>query len=38
LLANNPHGGEHLKDMLVGQILWVSPSALVTLRFFMPVR
>jgi len=24
LLANNPHGGEHLKDLLAGQILWVS--------------
>jgi zinc/manganese transport system permease protein len=24
LLANNPHGGEHLKDLLVGQILWVN--------------
>ena len=24
LLAGNPHAGEHLKDMLVGQILWVS--------------
>ena len=23
LLAGNPHAGEHLKDMLVGQILWV---------------
>jgi zinc/manganese transport system permease protein len=23
LLAGNPHGGEYLKDMLVGQILWV---------------
>lgn len=23
LLANNPHGGDHLKDLLVGQILWV---------------
>src|SRR5262249_34722591 len=23
-LAANPHGGEHLKDLLVGQILWVS--------------
>jgi zinc/manganese transport system permease protein len=22
LLAKNPHGGEHLKDLLVGQILW----------------
>jgi zinc/manganese transport system permease protein len=29
LLAANPHGGEHLKDLLVGQILWVAPSALV---------
>jgi zinc/manganese transport system permease protein len=23
LLAHNPHGGEHLKELLVGQILWV---------------
>lgn len=23
LLANNPHGGEHLRDLLSGQILWV---------------
>lgn len=29
LLASNPHGGEHLKELLVGQILWVSPSRLV---------
>ncbi len=29
LLAANPHGGEHLKDLLVGQILWVAPSALL---------
>jgi zinc/manganese transport system permease protein len=28
LLASNPHGAEHLKDLLVGQILWVSPSVL----------
>lgn len=28
LLANNPHGGEHLKDLLVGQILWVEWSQL----------
>jgi zinc/manganese transport system permease protein len=28
LLANNPHGGEHLKDLLVGQILWVRISQL----------
>ena len=27
LLASNPHGGEHLKDLLVGQILWVEPGA-----------
>jgi zinc/manganese transport system permease protein len=24
MLSGNPHGGEHLKDLLVGQILWVS--------------
>ncbi|RMD98443.1 MAG: metal ABC transporter permease [Deltaproteobacteria bacterium] len=24
LLSRNPHGGEHLKELLVGQILWVS--------------
>jgi zinc/manganese transport system permease protein len=29
LLANNPQGGEHLKDLLVGQILWVSYAQLV---------
>ena len=29
LLANNPHGGEHLKDLHVGQILWVSASQLI---------
>ena len=23
LLADNPHGGEHLKDLLAGQVLWV---------------
>lgn len=28
LLAGNPHGGEHLKDLLVGQILWVSSGQL----------
>jgi len=36
LLANNPQGGEHLKDLLVGQILWVSypqllPAGLLSL-------
>lgn len=29
LLANNPHGGEHLKDLLSGQILWVTPVQLI---------
>jgi ABC-type Mn2+/Zn2+ transport system permease subunit len=24
LLASNPHGGEHLQNLLVGQIVWVS--------------
>lgn len=28
LLANNPHGGEQMKDLLVGQILWVSSEAI----------
>jgi zinc/manganese transport system permease protein len=31
LLAGNPHGGEHLKDLLVGQILWVSKAQLLWL-------
>ncbi|GAB3765936.1 metal ABC transporter permease [Ramlibacter monticola] len=31
LLAGNPHGGEHLKDLLVGQILWVGPGQLLAL-------
>ncbi|MDH3266429.1 MAG: metal ABC transporter permease [Gammaproteobacteria bacterium] len=35
VLAGNPHGGEHLKELLVGQVLWVSyaqllPSAIVS--------
>ena len=28
LLAGNPQGGEHLKDLLVGQILWVDATQL----------
>ena len=31
LLAGNPHGGEHLKDLLVGQILWVGTTQLLWL-------
>jgi len=38
LLANNPRGGEHLKDLLVGQILWVTPiSLLPTALLYMGV-
>ncbi len=29
LLANDPHGGENLKDLLSGQILWVSNEQLI---------
>jgi zinc/manganese transport system permease protein len=29
LLANDPHGGESLKDLLAGQILWVSTDHLI---------
>jgi len=29
LLASNPHGAEHLKDLLIGQILWVRPQVLL---------
>ena len=29
LLAGNPHGAEHLKDLLVGQILWVTWEMLI---------
>jgi len=29
LLSGNPHGGEHLKELLVGQVLWVNYEQLV---------
>ena len=29
MLAGNPHGGEHLKELLVGQVLWVNTEQLV---------
>jgi zinc/manganese transport system permease protein len=29
LLASNPHGAEHLKDLLIGQILWVDKTRLI---------
>jgi zinc/manganese transport system permease protein len=28
LLAANPHGAEHLKELLIGQVLWVRPATL----------
>jgi zinc/manganese transport system permease protein len=31
LLSSNPHGGEHLKDLLVGQILWIDTVQLAWL-------
>ena len=37
ILANNPHGGEHLKDLLVGQILWVSPKSLIPVAILYAV-
>lgn len=29
ILAGNPHGGEHLKELLVGQVLWVTYAQLL---------
>jgi zinc/manganese transport system permease protein len=29
ILSGNPHGGEHLKELLVGQILWVNYDQLI---------
>ncbi len=37
LLANNPHGREHLKDLLVGQILWVSYPRLLPVTLLTAV-
>src|SRR5205085_12275395 len=34
LLADNPRGGEHLKDLLVGQILWVTLPSLIPIAVF----
>ncbi|NIL92984.1 MAG: metal ABC transporter permease [Woeseiaceae bacterium] len=46
VLSENPHGGEHLKELLVGQILWVNydqllPSAVISavvLAFWFGMR
>lgn len=37
LLAHNPHGGEHLKNLLVGQILWVTPTELIPVAILYTV-
>ena len=37
LLASNPHGGEYLKDLLVGQILWVGRSQLIVVAVLTAV-
>jgi zinc/manganese transport system permease protein len=37
LLAGNPHGGEHLKDLLVGQILWVSTRQIIAVAILTAV-
>lgn len=37
LLADNPHGGEQLKDLLVGQILWVTWQQLLPLAVMTAV-
>jgi zinc/manganese transport system permease protein len=43
LLAHNPHGGEHLQELLAGQILWVTwsdlpPLAAVSLALLLAWR
>ena len=37
LLASNAHGSEHLRDLLVGQILWVQPARLLPVAICMLV-
>lgn len=37
LLASNPHGGEYLKDMLVGQILWVGNTQVIVVAVLTAV-
>jgi len=37
LLAGNPHGGEYLKDILVGQILWTTWPSLVPIAVLYAV-
>ena len=37
LLAENPHGGEYLKDLLVGQILWSTWKMLIPIALVYAV-
>ncbi|MDQ6959734.1 MAG: metal ABC transporter permease [Mariprofundaceae bacterium] len=37
LLSHNPHGGEYLKDLLVGQILWVNLPDLVPIAILYTI-
>ena len=37
LMSRDVHAGEHLKDLLAGQILWVSNSQLITAAIFTAV-
>lgn len=37
LLAENPHGGDYLKDLLVGQILWTTWTMLVPVMLLYPL-
>jgi len=37
ILAGNPHGSEHLKDLLAGQILWQTWSSLIPITLLSAV-
>lgn len=37
LLAENPHGGEYLKDILIGQILWTTWKMLIPIALLYAV-
>jgi len=37
LLAENPHGGDYLKDLLVGQILWTTWTGLVPIAILYAI-
>jgi zinc/manganese transport system permease protein len=37
MLAGNPHAGDHLKDLMIGQILWVDYQQLSLVAFLYAV-